>query len=95
MIATGGSIIQAAAIVKKFGAKRVFVAATHGVFCGSAIQKLEASTEIERVVVTDTIPQDGKTSSKIEVLSVATLLAEAIGRIHRSESVSALFEDDK
>ncbi|MFO0985069.1 MAG: ribose-phosphate diphosphokinase [Planctomycetota bacterium] len=93
MIATGGSIVQAAQIVKRFGARRVFVTATHGVFCGSAIPKLEAAAEIERVVVTDTIPQDGKQSAKIEVLSVAPLLAEAISRIHRAESVSALFDD--
>ncbi len=92
MISTGGSISEAAKTVKKFGAERVILGATHGVLCGEAVKKLDAAP-VEEVVITNTIPiGPEKQFSKLRVRSIAPLLAHAIDRIHRSASVSALFQ---
>lgn len=92
MISTGGSISGAAAKLKSAGAKEIYVAATHGVFCGSAFEKI-AAAPIDILAVTDTIPiPTEKMNPKIKVLSVAPLLAEAIKRIHHDQSISILFE---
>lgn len=92
IIDTAGTITKAASILKEFGAKKVYGSATHGVLSGPAIERIENS-EIEKFVITDTIhlPKEKK-SSKIDVVSVAPLFAEAIRRIHNNESVSTLFE---
>jgi len=91
MISTAGSICGAAKKVHEAGAREIYVAATHGVLCGRAIENL-ADAPIKEVVVTDTIPLGPeKSRSKFIVLSVAPLLGEAIKRIHRNESVSRLF----
>lgn len=91
MISTAGSICGAAQKVCEAGAKRIFVAATHGVLCGNAISNLQ-NAPIEKVVITDTVPlSPDRKLPKISVLSVAPLLGEAIKRIHRNESVSRLF----
>lgn len=91
MVDTAGTMTQAAAAVRGAGAKRVFACATHPVLSGPAIERLEKS-EIEQLVVTDTIPLGEKAScAKIRVLSVAVLLGEAIKRIHFNDSVSSLF----
>jgi len=91
MISTGGSITGAAKVMHEHGAKQIFLAATHGILCGDAIEKLQADF-IDRVILTDTIPlAPEKAIDKITVLSVAPLLGEAIKRIHRNESVSRLF----
>jgi len=60
------------------------------VFSGKAVEKLQKAP-VKEVVVTDTIPLDGKEFSNLRVLSIANLLGEAIRRIHHSESISALF----
>ena len=94
IIATAGTVCSAAALVKQRGANKVYVGATHGVFAPQALDRL-AKAPIDRVVVTDTIPQN-KTSKKIsniKVLSVAAMLGEAIKRIHRNETVSNLFNN--
>ena len=92
MVATAGSITEAASALKKEGAKDIYAAITHPVLCGPAIERLEGS-EIKQLVVTDTIPLgDEKKIKKIKQLSVADLLGEAIRRIHNEETVSALFE---
>ena len=94
IIATAGTICSAAGLAKQRGAEKVYVGATHGVFAPQALERL-AKAPIDRVVVTDTIPQN-KTSKKIsniKVLSVAAMLGEAIKRIHRNESVSNLFNN--
>lgn len=91
IIDTGTTLIAAAKALKSQGAKKIIACATHPVFSKNAVSKLEAST-ITEVTVTDTIllvPE--KQSKKITVLSVAGLLAEAISRIHKGESVSSLF----
>lgn len=92
MISTGGSISGAARIVKEHGAERVFLAATHPVFCGPARERLD-SAPVERIFVSDTVPIRGAAPAKVEVVSVAELLARAILSIHRAESVSRLFTD--
>jgi len=94
IIATAGTVCSAAAMVKKRGAENVYVGATHGVFAPQAFERL-SKAPVDRVVVTDTIPLN-KTSKKIrniKVLSVASMLGEAIKRIHRNESVSNLFNN--
>ena len=73
------------------GASRVFAAAVHGVLSGPAIERLEKSP-IEKVIITNTIPQrTPQLSKKIVVLSVARLLGQAIRSIHEETSVSSLF----
>jgi ribose-phosphate pyrophosphokinase len=95
MISTGGSICGAARLVAERGARAIYVAATHGVFCGSAFQRLEQAP-IEKVIVTDTIPlATDQPQPKIEVLSVAPLLGEAIKRIHHDQSISELFRGER
>ena len=93
MISTAGSITGAAAKLKECGAKEIYVAATHGVLCGKAIEKLNDSP-ITTLGVTDTIParRPKRCIPKIKVLSVAPLLAEAIKRIHHDQSISILFD---
>ena len=93
MISTGGSICGAARVIKESGAKEIYVAATHGVFCGNAINNLNEAP-IKEVVVTNSIPfsPEAEAAPKFKQLSVAPLLGEAIKRIHRNESVSYLFD---
>ncbi|MDI6827307.1 MAG: ribose-phosphate pyrophosphokinase [Armatimonadota bacterium] len=92
MIDTGGSIATGAFELKKRGAEKVYACCTHPVLSGGAIERLEAAP-IEKIVVTDTIPVRTQPNSKITVLSVAPLLADAIRRIHLDESVSELFKE--
>lgn len=90
MISTGGTLIEAAQMLKDRGASSIHVAATHGIFAGDAVDRIVAS-EIERLFVTDTLPIPPAAASKVEVVSVAPLLAEAITRTHKGLSISALF----
>jgi len=94
IIATAGTICSAAKMVKSRGAKKIYVGATHGVFAGPAIERLN-DAPIDSIVVTDTIPLNESTKKlkNIKVLSVASMLGEAIKRIHRNESVSSLFNN--
>jgi len=92
MISTGGSIAGAAGKLKELGAKEIHVAATHGVLCGKATEKIRDSA-ITTLAVTDSIPiPPEKMLPKLKVLSVAPLLAEALKRIHHDQSVSMLFD---
>ncbi len=94
MISTAGSICGAAKKVHNSGATQIFVAATHGVFCGQAIERLQAAP-IEQIVITDTIPLTAEQSiDKMRVLSVAPILGEAIKRIHHNESISDIFRNE-
>ncbi|MCH2371738.1 MAG: ribose-phosphate pyrophosphokinase [Pirellulales bacterium] len=93
MISTAGSICGAAELVKRAGASEIHVAATHGVFCGPALERLKESP-ITSVIVTDTIPLGAAAEiSKIKQLTVAPLLAEAIKRVHHDQSISDIFAD--
>ena len=93
-IDTAGSLIEAVTALVANGAKEIYSLATHGVFSGPALERIMESP-ITEVIVTDTIPlpvtADG---SRITVLSVAPLFGEAIRRIHRGESVGALFSSE-
>jgi ribose-phosphate pyrophosphokinase len=90
MIATGTSITEAAKAVLQHGAREAFICATHPVLCGPAVQRLRASP-VREIVVSDSIPLGEKQIPRLRVLSVARMLAEAIHRIHRRQSVSSLF----
>ncbi|MBT5100304.1 MAG: ribose-phosphate pyrophosphokinase [Planctomycetes bacterium] len=92
MISTAGTIAEACRILKEKGAKRVCVAASHAVLAGPARERLQ-NCGADKVWVSNTIPLRGDLPDCFEVISVAPLLARAIARIHREESVSALFED--
>lgn len=91
MIDTAGTITNAANALKDRGAKKVWITATHGVLSGNAKEKIENSV-VEGCVITDSIllPEE-KLSDKIEKVSIAPLLAEAIKRIYTNRSVSGLF----
>jgi ribose-phosphate pyrophosphokinase len=91
MISTGGTLALAAQLLKDRGACPIYAAATHGIFAQEGLELIDASP-LEKLFVTDTLPlpADGPTA-KIEVVSVAPLLAEAITRIHKDLSISALF----
>ena len=91
MIDTAGTLCKAGNELKKRGAKRIYAFATHGLFSGPAIERINNSC-FEKVVVLNTIPMTGKgESDKILQLSVAQLLAKAIESIHFRKSISQLF----
>ncbi len=92
MVDTAGTLTQAANAIAERGAKSVSACCIHPVLSGAAIEKINRSS-IKELVVTNTIPLQDKTklSNKITVLSVGNLLAEAIKRIHKNDSVSSLF----
>jgi ribose-phosphate pyrophosphokinase len=91
LVDTAGTLTKVADAIKEKGAVRIFAAATHGVLSGQAKQKVQNSA-LEELVITDTIPlsKEGP-NEKIVVLSVASILSEAIKRISNDESISALF----
>ncbi|HVO33366.1 MAG TPA: ribose-phosphate pyrophosphokinase [Elusimicrobiota bacterium] len=90
IVDTAGTLSKDAEALKTFGAKRVFAACSHGVLSGPAIDRINKSP-IEELMISNSIPLNGKPAAKVKVLSVAPLLAEAIKRIHDDESVSQLF----
>ncbi len=92
MVDTAGTITQAANALRQKGAQRVSAACTHAVLSGHAIDKINNSM-IDEMIVTNTIPLDSKKEQcrKLTVLSVASLLGEAIKRIHEESSISSLF----
>ena len=93
MISTAGSICGAARLVHEQGAREIHIAATHGVMCGPAIEKLREAP-IDSIVVTDSIPiPEEKQLPNLVELTVAPLLAEAIKRIHHDQSISELFRE--
>jgi len=92
-IDTAGSLVSAVAALTKAGATEVYSCCTHPVFSGPAIDRISRSN-VKEVVVTDTIPVNGKKKiGKITVLPTAPLLGEAIHRIHTGMSIGAMFED--
>jgi ribose-phosphate pyrophosphokinase len=94
MIDTAGTIVAAAELLKARGASEVWAMATHGLLSGGAVDRLKNS-ELERVVLTDTVPlPPEKAIDKIEVLSVARRIADAIDAIFEDTSVSELFDGE-
>ena len=94
MIDTAGTIVGAAALLKERGAERVIACATHPIFSGPAVERLDASV-IERVVVTNTIPLSADLHmDKLVVLSIAPILASALRAVFEDESVSEIFRGE-
>ncbi len=93
LIATGSSLIEAVAALKKAKCKTIRAAITHGVLSGPAMQRLDKCKDLLELVISNSIPLDGgKKHPRVKVLSVAELLGEAIKRIHWEQSVSSLFD---
>ena len=90
MVDTAGTLIKVAAALKESGAKTIVAAATHGVFSGEAVNRIKNSP-LKEMLVTNTIPVSKNLQSKIKVLSVASILAEAIRRNHMGMSISEMF----
>lgn len=92
MIDTAGTLTAAVGAIKARGAKRVYAYASHAVFSGEAISRIQESA-IDKVIVTNSLPlsEAAQACPKIEQISIAPLIAEAIRRIHHGDSVSSLF----
>lgn len=93
MVDTGGTLVKACNLISQNGAKRITVCVTHGILSAQACENIQACTAIDEIIVTDTIPQEGHKlrCSKLTVISVASIVAKAIERVHNEESVSSLF----
>lgn len=91
MISTGGSIAEAARIVRDAGAERIVICVTHAVLCGPAVERLDACPA-DVILVTDSIPQRGRRPQRLQTVSIAPLVGQAISNIHQSKSVSVLFD---
>lgn len=90
MCDTGGTLIKAAKLLKEKGANRVFVAITHPVFSGAALENI-AHSEIDEMIIADTIPLRADAPANIKVITVSPLLGEAIRRIQLGGTLSDLF----
>ena len=91
MISTGGTLTIAAELLRERGASAIHAAATHGIFAADALELIDRSP-LDRVLVSDTVPlPETGPRGKLDVMTVAPLLAEAIMRIHKDLSISALF----
>ncbi len=94
MIDTGGTITKAAELLFENGAADVIVTATHGVLSGPAAERLEAS-RISEVVITNTLPiEDSRRFAKLQVLSIAPLIGQAVTAVFEDGSVTSLFDGD-
>ena len=92
MIDTGGTITEAAAALRRLGARRIFAFATHALLSGPAVERLRAAP-LEELAVSNTIKvPDERKFEKLKILSIADLMAKAIGYEHSNQSVSALFD---
>jgi ribose-phosphate pyrophosphokinase len=91
MISTGGTLAEAARALRSRGAVDVYACATHGIFAGDALDIIGGSA-LHETIVTNTIPTPERfAAARVRVISVAPLFAEAIMRIHKDLSLSALF----
>jgi ribose-phosphate pyrophosphokinase len=91
MVTTARTLTEAALALREQGARQVYAGVTHGVLVPGAMERIEASS-ISELVITDTVPQPPmRDGSRVQVLSVAGILAEAIRRIHEERSLSSLF----
>ncbi len=91
MIDTAGTVCAAADMLKEHGAGDIYGLATHGILSSPAVERIEASA-FKKIIVTDTLPVNIEGTNKIEVLSVAPLIADAINAVCTGQSISALFE---
>jgi len=91
IIDTGGSIVSAAEEIKKHGAKKIIICATHAVLSKDAKERLKKCCA-DKIILTDTIPVTGlKRNPKFEIISLAPLMAKVIKRIHTGQSLGELF----
>jgi ribose-phosphate pyrophosphokinase len=90
MISTGSTLLDAADLLSSRGAGEILTAATHGVFSADALGRIAASP-VSGILVTDSVPLPDDPTGLLEVVTIAPMLAEAILRIHKNRSVSALF----
>jgi ribose-phosphate pyrophosphokinase len=91
VIMTGGTLLANVEVLKEQGAKEVWVFATHGLFCGNALDRFRSS-DIAGIVVTDTVPIDLLNKpDNLQVLSIGELLADTIMNVFSDDSVSAIF----
>src|SRR5436309_463472 len=92
MIDTGGTMAEAAVALKRLGARDIYICATHALLSGPAVERL-CTAPVREVAVTNTIAlPEVKRFEKLKVLSIAGLLAKAIGYTHSDQSVSSLFD---
>lgn len=94
LVDTGSTFIESANVLKENGALDIYGVCVHPVFSGDAAQRIIANSVFKQVFITDTIPYQGEIG-KIEVVSVAELLGEAIIRTHDNRSISSLFEIER
>ncbi len=95
LIDTAGTMINAVRALKSYGARKIYIAATHGVLSGSAVENLKNS-EVEKVFISDTIAMpEYKIFDKLEIVSASGIFAEAITRTYNNASISSLFDIDK
>ena len=94
IVDSGGTLVNAATALRQAGAASAAAYVTHGVLSARAVERIEASEALDRLVITDSIANDGRRDGarKIEAVGVDRLLAEAIRRIANEESVSSLFD---
>lgn len=90
MVDTAGTLVKAAEVLKKRGAKSVMACTTHGVLSGPAFDRINGGT-LDELVISDTIPMKGE-SKKITVLTAAKMIGETIRRITNNESVNSIFD---
>ena len=94
MIDTGGTLINSIDMLRRYGAKKVYVGVTHPIFSGDVIERIQASG-VDEVVVADTIPIKKEYDPNIiKVLSIAPLLAKTIKKVYYCKSVSELFKGE-
>jgi ribose-phosphate pyrophosphokinase len=94
MIDTGGTLMTAIDMLKRHGARKVFIGATHPIFSGDALSSMEA-TEVDEIIVLDTIPiKQEYNPDKLKILSIAPLLAKTIKKVYYCKSVSELFKGE-
>ncbi|MGB0453636.1 MAG: ribose-phosphate diphosphokinase [Bacteriovoracaceae bacterium] len=93
MIDTAGTLIEACKTLRDHGATKVVACATHAIFSNPALERIQNAEELDKVIVTDTIPLAPEAAGidKIEVLSIAEILSKAIHRTFNNDSVSSLF----
>ncbi len=91
-IDTAGSIMETVEVIKKAGAKDIYVGCTHGILSGPAIERIKKS-DVKEVVMTNTVPLGSeKKIDRIAIVSISELFGEAIKRIHDESSIGELFE---
>jgi ribose-phosphate pyrophosphokinase len=93
IVATAGSLVDAVGALHKKGAKDIYAAISHGILSGQAISRIKSCKGLKELVITDSIPlSKSKDIPKIKQVTLASLLAEGIHRIHNEQSISCLFE---